>query len=411
MNDLEERLRRDLRAVSQLAQPDTIRTLREPMPRRHATAIRWLAPVMAMVAVAGIAVGVTLAGRATSGPPSATAGHPQIYVTESYRALYPRHGRGTGVDTADAVEAFATVRDAATGAALTSVRLWVNHKQKGAAGGIPIGTLTSITAARDDRTFAIQDEKGFFLLRVAGNGRRARLTRVPVSLDGAGAISAISPDGSRLAIEDAYCPRICAEYTRLRIVSVTTGAGRTWTTRPMNGPSSLAWTADGHQLMFLWGNGGWFRNTEYRLLDADAPPGNLLARSRPMPYPAMPKGTAVQAVPTADGRALVVVLTRVRSAPGKVQVMDYRIVEMSPVTGRIMATLYRKNNVRSALGRKWPPPFTECNVLSLTGAGVHALIQCPVFGRLDGSRFTPLSVSSWPAILAEFVQFGVNAAW
>jgi hypothetical protein len=410
MNDLEERLRRDLRAVSQLAQPDAIRTLREPMPRRHATAIRWLAPVMAMVAVAGIVVGVTLAGRATGGPPSAAAGHPQIYVTESYRALYPRHGRRTA-DTADAVEAFATVRDAATGAALTSVRLWVNYKQKGAGGGIPIsGAQALITAARDDRTFAIQDENGFFLLKVAGNGRLARLTRVPVSL-GDGAVSAISPDGSQLAIEDAYCPRICPQYTRLRIVSVATGAGRTWTTRPMNGPSSLAWTADGRQLMFLWGNGGGFRNTEYRLLDADAPPGNLLARSRPMPYPAMPKGTAVQAVPTADGRALVVVLTGVRSAPGNVRVMDYRIVEMSPVTGRIMATLYRKNNVRSALGRKWPPPFTECNVLSLTGAGVNALIQCPVFGRLDGSRFTPLSVSSWPAVLDELVQFGVNAAW
>jgi hypothetical protein len=353
MNDLELRLRHDLRAVAELAQPETIRPLRDPAPQRRTTAIRWLAPVMAMVAVAGIAVGVTLAGRATSGPAPAAAGHPQIYVTASYRDLYPRHRRGTGVDGADALEAFATVRDAATRATLTSVRLWVNHRQKGAGGGIAIYSLTSITAARDDRTFAVLDENGIFLLRVAANGRSARLTRVPVSLS-SNAVAAISPDGSRIAIEDYYCSGRCAEMTRIRIVSVVTGAGRTWT-GPMNGPSTLAWTGNGRQVMFLWGNGGWFPSTGYRLLDADAPPGGLLTRSRPVPYPAMPKGTVIPAMPTPDGRALVVVLTKVRNAPGNVQVMDYRIVEMSPSTGRIMAVLYRKNNVRSGPGGSCRP--------------------------------------------------------
>jgi len=39
----------------------------------------------------------------------------------------------------------------------------------------------------------------------------------------------------------------------------------------------------------------------------------------------------------------------------------------------------------------------ECNVLSLGHLGIHVLVSCFAFGRLDGGRFTPLPGFPSPA--------------
>jgi hypothetical protein len=412
VNVIEDRLRDELRAVARLAQPDTIRPLRRPQPRRQSTTARWLAPVLAMAAVVAVAAGVVVA-RQVTGPPAAPAGTggPPFYVVVSYRYLYPGGGSGPSFARAYALEAIAAVRDARTGAALTSVRLWENRKTKGPGGGFPLGGA-AITTASNNRTFAVVDENGLFTLHVAVDGRSARLVRMPISL-GDGAIAAISPDGTRVAIEDTYCKHGTCD-TRLRILSVATGAGTTWTA-PMNGPSTLAWTARGRQVMFRWGDGGWFRSTEYRLLAADAPAGDLLARSTPMPYPRLPNPKAAQpssfvaqATPAPDGRTLIVVLVHTRKLAGNGELLDYRIAEMSPATGRILAVLYRKDNVHFSFTTPAAKlRFTGCNVLSLPGSGAHALIQCQQFGRLDGARFTPLPAGA-QLILP---QLGLSATW
>jgi len=72
MTDLEEQLRRDLKDIAEGAQPIQIRPLRTPPSRRRNRGVRWLAPVAAAAAVAGLIAGVTVAGHAPRrGSPSA----------------------------------------------------------------------------------------------------------------------------------------------------------------------------------------------------------------------------------------------------------------------------------------------------------------------------------------------------
>ena len=56
MTGLEDRLRDELSQLAAVAQPGTIRPLRDPAPRRRSAAAGFLAPVAAMVAVAAVAI-------------------------------------------------------------------------------------------------------------------------------------------------------------------------------------------------------------------------------------------------------------------------------------------------------------------------------------------------------------------
>jgi len=289
MNDLEDRLSRDLRMQAQQAQPETIRPLRAPVPGRRAHVARWLAPVMAMVAVAGIVAGVNLAKRATETSPAAAA-LPGIYVTITEQYLLPIPEFSNRPIKTGGIVTTATVRDASTGAALTSLQLWPARPEhpRGPAGGP--GPAPLITGAADDRTFAISDQGGLFLLHVAADARSAHLTRIPVRVASiASSAPALSPDGTKLAVDVESCPghgRACVEG--IEILSVATrsrGTGEAWLGPSMAGlPLSPAWTDNGNEVMFQWSSGSFSKNG-YRLLSPTAAAGGLLAASRPVPYP------------------------------------------------------------------------------------------------------------------------------
>ena len=67
MTDIEQRLRRDLKEVTERVAPGSIRPLREPVVRRRTRAVRWLAPVAAVVAVIGVVAGASLVSRSHGG--------------------------------------------------------------------------------------------------------------------------------------------------------------------------------------------------------------------------------------------------------------------------------------------------------------------------------------------------------
>ena len=60
MTDIENRLRDELRAEAQRAQPYMLRELRLPPRRRMALARPWLAPLAAVIAVITVITGVRL---------------------------------------------------------------------------------------------------------------------------------------------------------------------------------------------------------------------------------------------------------------------------------------------------------------------------------------------------------------
>jgi hypothetical protein len=389
MTELEERLSRELKELSETAQPASIRPLHEPLARKRRRTVRWLAPAAAVAAVLGVIAGVSVIGRPGSSlpPPVGTQGPMPPYYVTAYQAFVGSNG-GT-------VRTYAVVHASASGTALAAVRVPTLTAQ-GGTGGL------SITAAGDDRTFVITQQPGatvagFYLLHVAANGHSAKLSSLPVHIPASLSVSddALSPDGRRLALDVQDCNTKTCRYTGIRIVTLATGAATTWSTRANGFPLNVSWAGEG-QLAFEWQSGRHVpppgQQTGYRLLDLTGRDRNLMA-SRPIASPPPePTHYVPAALVTADGS--VVVTSTVQNIPaghGRYTVVA-KVVELSARTGRLLRVL-RTVTMRNATGGQNGTVGQldqDCNVLSLAPTGTHVLVACFAIGRLDGDRFTPL---------------------
>jgi hypothetical protein len=350
---------------------------------------RWLAPVAAVAAVIGVITGVSVASQPASQQPSAgqqavpaiaqpTGPMPRYYVT----AFQTFGGGGDGEPAT-----FAVVHDSVTGAALATVRLPTLTAQ-GGTGGL------RISAAGDDRTFLITQQPGsavigFYLLRLAADGRSAKLSKQPVNLPRPLSVvdQALSPDGRRLALAVQDCGSTSCRYDGIRVVTLATGAVSSWTTRANGFPLNVSWVGNG-QVAFEWqsdAQGG--QQTGYRLLSLSGTRRDLLA-ARAIGSPA-PESThyVPAALVTANGS--IVVTSTVQNMPGGTVVA--KIIELSARTGQLLRVLHTATVPNAGGGANGAGLLDqECNVLSLAPSGVHVLVACFAFGRVDGSRFTPL---------------------
>lgn len=417
MSTLEDRVRAAFRADAETVRPETIPGVPEPGTRRglrmpwvrlvgtRSKTVRWLGPVAAVLAVIGVIAGVSLVarpeGQSSSGTPT---GMPPYYVTL------------TGAMVSQRPVLTAAVHDSATGALLTTVNVPVrttippplHHKRSQV--GTPPPMPSGITASADGRTFAITDDLGFFLLRVAAAGRSARLTHLPVHASYVLSDSAaLSPDGSNLAIDVEPCSKAgCREG--IEVLSLATGASKLWIGSSVAGPLSPAWADNGNEIMFLWGVGDSSTPQGYRLLNVSRPAGSLLGSSRAMVSPPVQNGGEYPgAILTPDGRGLVT--TEYRNIPGQDGggTAMLRVVELSARTGRLVRILHVATEHYGAGYLARAAADADCQVLSLGAAGLHALVQCPGLGRLDDDRFTAL-----PGISASMnggTGIGSTAAW
>jgi hypothetical protein len=377
MTDLEDRLRQDLKQISERARPGSIRPLRVPPVRRRSRAVRWLAPVAAMAAVIGVITGVSLAGHTGGRQPASREAPgrmpPYYLVAQNYF---------------NNQVAKVTVRDSVTGRTLARVVLPF-LTPSGARG---------ITGAADDRTFVITDGNDLFRLRVAADGRSARLSRLPITVPPSGNV-ALSPDGSTIATESQSCRFLTTtkdgcQYSAIQVVSLATGATRTWSTRaPAQQGMWISWDGNAN-VLFSWASNlaRSSRHSGYRLLDVTARGGNLLgARMLPLPPPPGVIGSSFpeSAFITPDGRAIIAsTWSWVGSIQRPTGIM--KIVELSARTGRLLRVLREA----SVTGTAYPVLNVGCHVYGLGPTGVHALVACfapkIVFGRLDNGRFTRL---------------------
>jgi hypothetical protein len=388
MTQLEDRLRRDLSNFAERARPEIIRGPQQTPVRTRSRSVRWLAPAASVVAVMAVVAGVSLAAahgpgrepKLAFGPPtpaapaSLPAGMPRYYVT-----LYQSYTDHNGIVTV------AAVHSSATGRTLTSVNVPTM-----AIGGEGVGP--SISGAADDRTFVITETGGlsadhnvvrFYLLRLAADGRSASLTRLPISLPGTTAIGsvALSPDGTRLAIGEIPCPHGRC-YTGLRVVTLATGAARTWTMRPASWLSFVSWAGDS-TVAFLSGR-------QYRLLDVTGQGGSLLA-AQTIASPPPPPGVLPEALVTANGST--VIGTTVTNIPdGNRVTLIARIIEISARTGKLLRVLSTETVHGATPGMQGSaePLDAECKVLSLAPGGTNVLASCFSFGRVSDDGFTPL---------------------
>jgi hypothetical protein len=432
VNALEDRVRAAFRADAETVRPETI----PGVPRRgvrpgrwkrrvhragsRAKTVRWLAPAAAMAAVIGVIAGVALvaspAGRLASGTP---AGTPPYYVTLTGAMAGPKPSCPQPPHPCESDQQpvlTAAVRDSSTGALLTTVNVPLFRASSGPlrgkrppGGGVPMPS--GISAAADGRTFAITDDLGFFLLHVAADGRSAQLARLPIHVSYIiSDTAALSPDGSQLAIDVESCPRSgCREG--IDIVSLATGASRTWLGPSMAGsPLSPAWVGNGNEIMFLWQVGGSSTPQGYRLLNVSGPGGALLGSSRPMVSPPVQNGWEFPgAMLTPDGSGLITTGYRNIPGPDGGGTAILRVVELSASTGRLLRVLHvaTEHYGRGYLAQA--AADASCQVLSLGATGLHALVQCPGFGRLDGDRFTPLP--GIPVSMNPGTGIGGTATW
>jgi hypothetical protein len=328
--------------------------------------VRWVAPIAAVAAVIGVITGVSLGTH----PPGRQAppGMPPYYVIVQ---------DGNPVTTV-------VVRDSLTGSVLTRAR-------------VPFlpGGVSWISGAADGRTFVMNNGNDLFRLRLAADGRSMRISRLPITLTSSVGNVALSPDGTTVELESQTCtgtPDQC-QYTTIRLVSLATGATKTWTAAaPTQTGMWSSWDGNGH-VLFSWApaHPTATRPSGYRLLDVTGRGGNLLS-ARMLRLPPLPVVTGYSmpesAFITPDGRAVIAsTLTAIGS--GQSPAVDMKIAEWSLPSGRQLRVLL-KGRERPTL----PPAGEICWVFALGPTGTHALIECPypkfVFGRWDDGRFTPL---------------------
>jgi hypothetical protein len=388
MTDLEQRLRHELQTISERADPGSIRPLRLPPVRGRKRLARWLAPVAAVAAVLVVIGGVYLAGH-TPGPrpPAAPGVMPPHYVVV-------QANRQTSIITL-------TVRDSHTGTALLRERLPVKL--------MPLGAV-SITGAADGRTFLIDDGSDLLLLRLAADGRSARVSRLavkvpedPAPFDLLSEV-ALAPDGRAVAIAtQSSCElppvfggvgeSVCRD-TMIRLVSLATGATRTWSTRALWRPAmSISWDGNDH-ILFAWADASAASapgHSGYRLLNLRLAGGDLESAPR-LPLPPLPElngdSEAQSAFVTPDQRAVIGSTFSVAGSGGNSKLI-MQIAEWSARTWQVTRVLRQAVTGRSGFMDSY------CAVLSLAPTGVHALTECAVndrtvFGRLDNGRFTRL---------------------
>ena len=305
--------------------------------------------------------GLLLAAKVVTAPSASAAaqGMPPFYVV------------------ADHNQQAAYIRDSASGRLLSAVRL-------------PAGTdpkLTQVTAAGDDRTFvlalfSLARGTRFYALRIDG-GRSAGLTLLAIrplppreTVDSL----AFTPDGTRLAVAIQTGGR----DGKVEVITLATGAVRTWTTTRGGLPENLSWDAAGRRLAFFWSgatsaDGLW-------LLDTSAPGARLLSGHHLLPQTAGPDEVQ-SALISPSARTIIASVTYNGTKRVTRGTVVGGIVEVSAQTGRPLRTLLAQRAAHSS-DAGWY--ITSCLLPSIDATGNHLLVSCGKFGRLDRGRFTAL---------------------
>jgi hypothetical protein len=388
MTDIEERLRHDLERRSERAQPGSIRPLQDPPAQRRSRARYWLAsarrsraarvlaPATAMVAVIAIIAGVWMAGHPGGKQPAgSSAGMPKYYVTLNtvLRGKLPTPALPGVMAGVGPGRVTAIVRDSLTGALLDSVLI-----ERVPRGKDLTATATWITAAANDRVFAIGVRGDVYILRLQSNGQVAGLSPLPAAMSKAISIgpALLSPAGTELAFTNST-------QRQLIVVTLATGAIRSWKARP-SFVDALQWQGTGNKVFISYGLAG-----QFRLLNVGGAGGHVLADSR-LVYslpPFIRNGYVVEAPTITPSGNLLFRARSVYTKRGSVETTACRVVEFSSDARRLLRVLYRAHAPSSTVGY-----FPPCGVVSVGPTGLNLLIEDfghgTGFGRLDGSRIT-----------------------
>ncbi len=379
--------------------------------RRLIPSARWLAPVGAAAAVLAIAAGVTAVAGLTHG----ASGPQQGAAAAAVRAVPPYYIALTGTRSPGQEHRHLGIFATATGALIAS-----------AAVPRPYTTLAGVSAAVQDRTFAVAAEAfagrrlsavKFFLVRFNPVSRAIRLValampRMPAAatLDG----MALSPHASKLAAAFELNGTAARLTEEVRVLDLSTGATRTWTSSQGTVAGgrydlrSLSWADNDIILALNWA--GCRRSdpaaavpaiSGVRLLNTGKPGSDLVAASRLAVrlykiggHPGLPRLVSGAGLLTPDGRKVVAAAANPPGTAGG-------FAEFSVATGRLLGRLGGSSLPPEAVG-------IPTGVLWASKSGHTLLVSSPPghpdqIAIIRGTRVTLLPSSS----LAAFP----DAAW
>ena len=233
-------------------------------------------------------------------------------------------------------------------------------------------------AAPDDRTFLLCGTRQYWELRLGDDGKPRSMTgpaAIPVAARNSGSNGdpefAVSPDRRLAAVTTAT--------GNIMVLSLATGATRSWTIPSVDGQAAdLSWAQDRY-LAFLFTSlspdhdaGG------VRVLDTASAATAALTASRLIisNERALPGGiTGVfNPVITPDGSKIV--------AAAWTGFNVAELAEFSALSGQLIAVLIPPASM--------PGHGSPCQVLWTDASGAHMIVDCLTTGVVDGTRFTPV---------------------
>jgi hypothetical protein len=261
--------------------------------------------------------------------------------------------------------------------------------------GAPQG-FTGAAAAGDDRTFVLEagaQASRFYQLVLGSRGTPAQaLTPLPVPAGATqGTPFAVSDDGSQLALALPHNGSTAGEIT---VVSLVTGATRTWQTPEPGLITALSWADPGsspargwaasNRLAFEWANArpsqAARRLAGLRLLNTAAPGSSLLSSRLLIPgsvrFGAL-KGI-ISPLISAGGNVVFATMTSQSKASPLAAV-----VEFDAATGQPLRVVAETGE---------PGMGTWCGALWADPSGRRALAACRTQGEMNSGGFTPLDL-------------------
>lgn len=273
------------------------------------------------------------------------------------------------------------VRSSATGKIVSTVA---------APAGCMPDTYQVVTAG-DDRGFVFSclvtatRKNRFYRLQISSRGVPTTVTSLPVPLVASSFVTglALTPDGRKLAIGAQRGAGAVIE-----VVTLATGASRTWTGPAMSRPTLLTWTDNGREIGF-WSQG-------LRALDVTAA-GSSLASARLVLSMGNKAELVQEAMLSPDGTTVIADVSYNfphGNIPTKTAVIGgiAEVAAGSGKTERLFIAQHVKGNA-----------IYPCQVTAIDASGHHILAGCDQFDRIDRGRVT--------ALAGPDVQIGFNATW
>jgi hypothetical protein len=322
----------------------------------------WTAAAAAAM-LAALSLGCSSAG-ASPQPAGSTAGGVSVASAPFY--LEP----GSGTAAVSVINGFSG-RTTATIAAPASAGSW--SWNSGRTVWYPCG------AAPDDRTFLLCGARQYWTLQLANDGKPERMS-APANIPVAARNNGSNGNPEFAVSADRQFAAVTTVSGEIMVLSLVTGATRSWTIPAGGSATSLSWAGDRYLAFQFGSQSGDDGAGGVRVLDTRSAATAALTASRLIISTDRKLGGGITGVfnpvITPDGSKIVTAAWKSFNVA--------ELAEFSAQTGRLIAVLIPASSM--------PGHGSPCQALWTDTSGAHQIAYCGTAGVVNGTRFTPVNL-------------------